>query len=415
MKSRIYKAFAAVLATITCLCACSPTPDSSVERSTQEHFSISEAVVETQPASSETVHEETEGIKSDAFDPTACSIDGFDDLTLNKAAQLMGTMSLEQKVAQMFLIRCPESDADGQITAYCPGGLLLFGRDFEDKTSEQVIEDISTYQSAASVPMFIAVDEEGGTVNRISTNPLLRMYPFWSPQELFAEGGMELISSDTLEKAQLLKSLGINLNMAPVCDISTDPQDFIYARSFGQDAEQTSEYVSTVVRVMNENQLGSVLKHFPGYGNNTDTHQGTAVDTRSYDIFTGNDFLPFKAGIDQGASAVLVSHTLVLCMDEENPASLSPKVHDILRSELGFNGLIMTDDLSMEAITGSRTTEQAAIDAVLAGNDILCSTDYAVQIPAVIEAVKNGTISEDRIDYAVMRILAMKMQLGIIQ
>src|SRR5699024_7999755 len=122
------------------------------------------------------------------------------------------------------------------------GGYLLFGRDFEGKSRERVIADIQSYQAAASIPLFIGVDEEGGTVNRVSTNPQLRAVPFWSPQELYAEGGFALIRSDTEEKCQLLKSLGINLNFAPVADLSQDPNDFIYARSFGQDAAMTGTY-----------------------------------------------------------------------------------------------------------------------------------------------------------------------------
>ena len=166
---------------------------------------------------------------------------------------------------------------------------------------------------------------------------------------------------------------------------------------------------------MNRQQMGSVLKHFPGYGNNGDTHEGTIHDARSYESFTESDFLPFQSGIEAGATAVLVSHTIVDSMDLERPASLSTAVHDILRNDLGFNGLIMTDDLSMGAITNYTDAQDAAVQAVLAGNDLLCSTDFTTQIPAVIEAVNNGTISQERIDQSVLRILATKIQLGIIQ
>ena len=217
-----------------------------------------------------------------------------------------------------------------------------------------------------------------------------------------------------MDKSILLRNLGINLNLAPVCDVSTDPQDYIYARSFGQPASETAQYVTTVVEAMNGQQMGSTLKHFPGYGNNTDTHEGVARDTRSYETFTQSDFLPFEAGIAANASAVLVSHNIVECMDDQSPASLSPAVHSILRNDLGFNGIIMTDDLSMEAILQYTDGQSAAVQAVLAGNDMICCTDYATQIPAVIDAVNEGTIPQDRIDQAVVRILCQKIQLGII-
>ena len=137
---------------------------------------------------------------------------------------------------------------------------------------------IQSYQANAAIPLLIGVDEEGGTVNRISINPNLRNEPFYSSQELFQEGGYDLIYNDTKEKCGFLRSLGINVNFAPVCDVSTDPNDYIYKRSFGQDASATAEYVATVIDAMKSEKIGSVLKHFPGYGNNTDTHNGIAYD-----------------------------------------------------------------------------------------------------------------------------------------
>ena len=399
-----------VLSAFAGLCACTPAIDNGLTRSPQEHISVPEASV----SASET----DAGIPDESSQPDtpaqAAPVTGFDESILNQANTMLASMSLEEKVGQMFLARCPEADAASEAAAYHLGGYVLFSRDFENKTQEQVIADIQSCQDAASVPMFIAVDEEGGTVNRVSLNPQLRPYPFWSPQELYAEGGLELVQSDALDKSILLKNLGINLNLAPVCDVSTDPQDFIYARSFGQPAAETAQYVTTVVEAMNTQQMGSVLKHFPGYGNNTDTHEGIARDTRSYETFTESDFIPFQAGIAANASAVLVSHNIVECMDAQSPASLSSAVHSILRNDLGFNGIIMTDDLSMEAITQYTDGQSAAVQAVLAGNDMICCTDYATQIPAVIDAVNAGTISQDMIDQAVLRILAQKIQLGII-
>lgn len=204
------------------------------------------------------------------------------------------------------------------------------------------------------------------------------------------------------------------MNFAPVCDISTDENDFIYRRSFGQDASLTSEYVKTVTETMKSEGTGSVLKHFPGYGNNADTHTGIAYDNRPMETFESSDFLPFQAGIDAGADLVLVSHNIVACMDEAVPASLSPRVHEILRKELEFSGVIVTDDLAMNGIRDFVSDDEAAVTAVLAGNDLLCCTDFETQFPAVLEAVKNGTITEARIDESVLRILKLKIELGLI-
>ncbi len=211
-----------------------------------------------------------------------------------------------------------------------------------------------------------------------------------------------------------MQSLGINLNFAPVCDVSQDSQDFIYARSFGQDAKQTAVYVQTAVQVMNEEHMGSVLKHFPGYGNNSDTHTGIAYDDRPYETFVNSDFQPFQAGIDAGADMILVAHNVVSSMDDQVPASISLQVHNILRKELGFDGVIITDDLVMEGVRQFAGDAEIAVRAVQAGNDMLCCTDFEVQVPAVIQAVENGEITEERLNESVLRILKMKIKLGII-
>ena len=203
--------------------------------------------------------------------------------------------------------------------------------------------------------------------------------------------------------------------MAPVCDIAQDRTAYIYKRTFGQDAVGTSRYIRQVVRTMNRENVGSVLKHFPGYGGNSDTHQGFSVDSRPYSSFLASDLRPFQAGIQAGAGAVLVSHNIVECMDEEYPASLSAEVHRVLREDLGFDGVIMTDDLVMEAITDVYGAEEAAVLAVKAGNDMLCCSDYDTQIPAVIEAVESGVITEERIEASVLRILLWKHALGLVE
>ena len=331
-----------------------------------------------------------------------------------RAQELLDGMTLEEKVGQMFIARCPETDAAQLAADYHLGGYILFGRDFKDKTAEQVTTDIQSYQDAAEIPLLIAVDEEGGTVNRVSSNPNLRSSPFRSPQSLYSEGGLELVRSDAQEKCRLLESLGINLKFAPVCDVSQDPADFIYDRTLGRDAQETSQYVAAVVETMAEEVMGSVLKHFPGYGNNTDTHTGVAYDDRPYDTFLTSDFLPFQAGIAAGADMVLVSHNIVSAMDEASPASLSPEVHRVLREDLGFTGVIVTDDLVMDGVRDFAGDDEAAVLAVQAGNDLLCCTDFQTQVPAVLAAVESGEITEEQIDAAVLRVLTMKLRLGIL-
>lgn len=327
---------------------------------------------------------------------------------------LLSGMSLEEKVGQMFLARCPSDDAAAQAEEYHLGGYILFGRDFSGETAESVQEHISSYQAAARIPMLIAVDEEGGTVTRVSCYSAFRDTPFTSPRSLYDGGGLEAVLAAEAEKCALLGSLGIQVNMAPVCDISLDPEAFMYDRSLGQPPEITAEYAASVVSLMSSMGIGSVLKHFPGYGENSDTHIGIARDSRSIEELESRDLIPFAAGIQAGCGAILVSHTIVECLDPEYPASLSPAVHAYIRESMGYMGVILTDDLVMEAITDLYGAGEAAVMAVLAGNDLLCSTDYPEQYAAILEAARDGTIPAERIDEAVMRILRWKQNLGLL-
>ncbi len=330
--------------------------------------------------------------------------------------QIISGMSLEEKVGQMFYVRCPDVNAAEWVAKYYLGGYILFGRDFTDKTKEEVVQNIQSYQQASpKLPLLIGVDEEGGDVVRISDNPNLYSEAFPSPKEVYQNGGWDAVDATEIEKAQLLLSLGINVNMAPVCDVTSNSDSFIYSRSFSGDVDEVSTFVTKTVTICKEKHLGTVLKHFPGYGNNTDTHEDLSYDSRSYEDFQTTDFIPFTAGIQAGADCVLVAHNIVTCMDDKLPASLSPKAHEILRSELGFEGVIMTDDLAMDAIAKYLTADTAAVEAIQCGNDLLCCSDVDVQYPAVLAAVKSGKITEEQIDASVKRILQWKQKLGLLQ
>ena len=325
---------------------------------------------------------------------------------------LLDSMTLEEKVGQLFFVRCPETNAVEDISTYHLGGYLLFSRDFKDGdnwlTKEQFLEKIQSYQDAAEIPLFIGSDEEGGTVTRASRNPNLFSETFKSPQKLNYIGGIEEILRDTDTRSRELRALGINVNFAPVCDVSTDPKDFIYDRTLGQDANMTADYVRLVVPAMTEGGTLPVLKHFPGYGNNVDTHTGIAVDQRPMETFENSDLLPFQAGIDAGAPFVRVSHNIVTCMDADLPASLSPAVHRVLRETCGFEGIAITDDLAMDAVQAYAKNGAVAVMALQAGNDMIITTDYRTQIPAVIAAVQDGTLDESVIDDACLRVLRCK-------
>ena len=328
--------------------------------------------------------------------------------------QMISDMSLEQRVGQLFLARCNAETAIQDIQQYHLGGLVLFGEDFENQSMESMRQTIAGYQDAAEKPLLIAVDEEGGDVTRVSRFSAFRERRFSSLRTRYDLGGLEAVLTEEGEKCLLLSDLGINVNLGPVCDITTEPAAFMYTRSLGQDAQTTADVTAAIVNLMKDYRVGSVLKHFPGYGNNADTHTGIAVDSRPLSDFESQDFLPFSAGIQAGCGGILVGHILVEALDPELPASLSPAVHRYLREELGFSGVIMTDDLVMQAITDQFGAGEAAVMAVLSGNDLLCSTEYAVQYQAVLQAVLDGRIDIDVLNSAVRNVLEWKISLGLL-
>ena len=334
----------------------------------------------------------------------------------------LARMTLAEKVGQLFFLRCPSSGAEAAVAQYHLGGILLFTQDYKDASGDWLTQDafaekLAALQDAAEsdtgIPLLIGSDEEGGTVTRASRNPNLFPSKFPSPQSLFETVGLEGLLADTQQYNSRLHSLGITVNFAPVCDVSTNPKDFIYERSFGQNAQTTADYIAQVVAAMSDAGIASVLKHFPGYGNNVDTHTGIAVDERPYEQFLAEDYLPFAAGIGAGAPFVLVSHNIVTCLDSSYPASLSAAWHEQLRSHLGFEGVILTDDLDMGAVKAYADGGNIAVLALQAGNDMIVCSDLT-QIGAVIAAVQDGTLSEETIDSACRRVLAAKQSLLLI-
>lgn len=325
----------------------------------------------------------------------------------NKAIKTVNEMTLEDKVGQLFLVRYNYADTD-YLSNYNPGGYILFAKDFENHTKESMRKELNEVDIKNKYPLIFGVDEEGGFVTRISRFPAFRSEKFKAPKDYFEEGGDILLSQIEEEKGKLLKSIGINLNLAPVADVSTNENDFIYNRTFGRNAAETSELIKKMVRAANEVHINSCLKHFPGYGNNVDTHTGIAIDERAYEDFTSYDFLPFEAGIKENVPSVLVSHNVVKCMDDKYPASLSKNVINELRNTLNFTGIIITDDLAMDAVKAYVEDGKAATLAINAGNDMIITSDFMTMYNEVLESVKNKEINIDTINKAVIRIIAWK-------
>ena len=325
------------------------------------------------------------------------------------AKQKIDTLSLDDKIAQLLLVRYPGDNYIDELSKYNFGGFVFYENDFKDKSENDVKNMINNLQKRARIPYLTAVDEEGGKVVRASSNPKLISSKFKSSKELYNSGGLSAIKEDTINKSDFLNNLGINLNLAPVVDVTTNSSDYMYVRALGENTAATAEYAKTVIEASKKTHVSYTLKHFPGYGNNTDTHYNSSVDNRTYESIVRNDLPPFEAGIDALAENILVSHNIVKSMDANNPASLSPSVHNLLRGSLDYSGIITTDDLDMGAVS---SIPNKTVKAILAGNDLIMVTNYKESFDEIKKAVNDGTISEKQINKLSLRILAWKYYKG---
>ena len=328
-------------------------------------------------------------------------------------------MTLEEEIGQMYAV---PSNGDPQamkqaIKQYHLGGLVLFARDLAQQKRPEFQQKIAAYQTAAQIPLLIGTDQEGGSVSRLSVNPnLTGGQSFPAPKTIYDQYGFNGSEDLSRKTAQALHQLGINWNFSPVVDVTSDHKSFIFDRTLGQNYDQTANYAVRVVRGMQSAKVAATLKHFPGYGSAADTHTGLATTKRPLSQFQHDDFLPFRAGIRMGVDSIMVAHIIATNIDDKYPASLSPAAHRILRKELDFKKVIVSDDLGMGAIKEFARQQKISADvqAVKAGNDIIMSRNYATGIPAIAKAVQQGEIPRSQIDQSVYRILKMKRELGLL-
>ena len=262
----------------------------------------------------------------------------------------------------------------------------------------------------SKIPLLLAVDEEGGIVTRISSNPNLASERFKSPRELYKEGGFDLIRDDTIKKNEILEGLHLNINLAPVLDISNDPKDYIYSRSVGLSPELTGVFAQTVIDASKNSKISYVMKHYPGYGKNSDTHKSKSLDTRSMEEIE-SDLIPFGKGIQSGGEAIMISHNIVVALDCDNPASISISNHNYLRNTLGFRGMVITDALNMGATEG---IENMGIKSLVSGNDILVTKNYKEDINNILEGVSKGQVSSKYIRVLAIKVIEWKISKGLI-
>lgn len=343
-------------------------------------------------------------------------------------AGLLNEMSLSEKIYQMMFTTPEDVTGVGcvvaagettkkALTVYPVGGIVYFSQNFKNR--EQTIEMIKNTQNYSPIPLFISVDEEGGVVSRLGSNPEMGI----TKHPPMLEIGKKADFSDayTVGKtlAAELTDIGFNVDFAPVADVLINTENVeIGSRSFGTDPILVSEMIANIVSGMEENGISSTLKHFPGHGSTyIDSHTGYSESTRTLDELQSNEFLPFKAGIEAGADFIMVSHmTLVNATDEKVPCSISDEVvKGWLKKDLGYTGVIITDSFKMGAITDNYATGEAVVKAINAGVDmILMPQSLNDAHDALYEAVQKGEITEERINESVGKILTLKYVKGML-
>jgi len=332
----------------------------------------------------------------------------------------LAQMSLAEKVAGLFFVT-PEAitgvntatqAGDGTKAAlekYPVGGLIYFKKNIE--TKEQIIEMIHNSQEYSKFPLFIGVDEEGGNVNRVAAAGLA--LPQQAAYDIGVAGDPEKAYQVGKTIGGYLQELGFNVNFAPVADIANVDNSVMKNRAYGSEASEVWPFVTGMMKGLHEYNVTACLKHFPGIGSTTaDTHEGLASTDRTGEQFRAQEFEVFKAGIDAGAQMIMVGHVNVPALDDSYPASMSKAIiTDILREELNFDGVIITDAMNMSAVSEYYSSEQAAIMALKAGCDmILMPENFLEAYAGVITAVTNGTISEERVNDSLRRIYRIKFQ-----
>lgn len=357
-------------------------------------------------------------------------------------AELLAEMTLREKVGQLFLVRpdaldpalsqqtIDDADVSGVtevsetmaafLEEYPVGGVVLFGKNITDEVQLRGL--IAGLQQSSPVPLLIGIDEEGGVVARLANSPGFDLPQYESAAAVGAQG-TDAVRAMSAEIGTYLAGYGINLDFAPVADVKTNPDNpVIGTRAFSSDPQEAADCVTAAVEGFSQAGVLCCLKHFPGHGDTAgDSHDGTVYTEKTMEELRACEFLPFEAGIRAGAPLVMVGHisapNAVEGEESDLPATFSRAlIIDVLRDELGFAGVVVTDSLAMGAITETCTPGEAAVLALQAGVDLLLMpAGLAQAYDGVLAAVEDGRLTEERIDESVARILALKQQAGLLQ
>lgn len=346
-----------------------------------------------------------------------------------KIDRVLDSMTLEEKVNQLFMIT-PEAltgvgtviqagDGTREALAEHPvGGLIYFAQNLKDPDQTRtMLENTQEYASARSgFPIFLSVDEEGGQVARVGSNPAFGVPEIGNMSEVGAGGDTQEAYETGSTIGAYLKDLGFNMDAAPDADVLTNPaNEVVKYRSFGSDPDLVSRMAAAELKGLNDQGIIGMYKHFPGHGGTTaDSHEGYVYVEENLEELKSGALVPFQDGADNGLHVIMVSH--IACPEvtgNNTPATLSRElVTDLLREDMGFDGLVITDALNMGAITEQYSSGEAAVAALNAGVDmLLMPADFQAAYDGVMAALENGELTEERIDESVRRILEIKLEM----
>lgn len=348
---------------------------------------------------------------------------------IDKVQQIVDSMSLEDKVAQLFLVK-PEAivdigtataagDATKQAMDKTPvGGFVYFSENLQSKQQvQEMLSNVQKYsKDRTGLPAFLSVDEEGGTVARIAGSGRFDVTNVGNMADIGASGDVDQAkqAGDTI--GTYLSDLGFNLDFAPDADVLTNPENTVVKkRSFGSDPQVVSDMSLAVAQGLAQHQVHSVYKHFPGHGaTEGDTHKGYAYTNKTLDELKQSELVPFDHAIKNGAEFIMAAHISVPNItNDDTPTSLSKTmITDVLREQMGYDGIVVTDAMNMGAVTEQYTSAQAAVKALQAGADIvLMPENFQEAYQGVLDAVKNGELTEQQINTAVTRIVKVKVNM----
>lgn len=352
------------------------------------------------------------------------------DPMYEQAMQIATGLTLEQRVAQMFMItpdaltgvsgatRAGDSTRSA-FAQYPVGGLVYMSANLTgpDQTTEMLSNMKNFSQDTVGLPIFLGVDEEGGTVTRIASNQEFGVTDVGNMSAVGASADAQNAYNAGSTIGTYLNNLGFNMDFAPVADVLSNPDNAVVKdRSFGSDSQLVADMVCAEMNGLNEHQIAPVIKHFPGHGATSgDSHDGVVTIEKSLEELMANELIPFQQAINSGASFVMVGHISVPAITGDNtPASLSnAMVTGVLRDQMGFHGVVITDAMNMGAITAGYSSADAAVAAINAGVDIiLMPDDFKSAYQGVLDAVANGTISEERINESAARIIKAKLMIN---